>query len=521
MIIDYNDASVSQIHKCDICIVGSGAAALAFLTKFYETSHQIIVLEAGGEEITTQNQEIYNTSNVFHPLPGAKEGRFRVFGGSTTKWGGQSLPLDPIDFAKRDWVPSSGWPIPYEEVAKYYPAVDTFLGLELNSYESNIFDLLQTKEFKKTNDLKFKFSKWSPKPNLREEYRKKISTSTNVKLIQNANLIAINLSENNKKVESISITNFLHKKGTLEATIYILACGGIENARLLLASNHQNSKGIGNNYDIVGRYLQDHPNSYIGNIKNSTSNTQKYFNYFFINKTRYLPRFILSERFQTTHQVLNASASILFFPQENDVFSKVLEIYRKQVRGTITINDIVTFMQIGRQVNQLIRPAISMLFHKKVFTPNPSVKLNLMIENPPEWTNRVKLSKEYDALGTPIAIIEWKINEQVKHTLDSCAKLFAEYFPYLNVGDLQLEEWLDSADWSTRIKDAYHHIGTTRMSNSQKDGVVDANCKIFGLENLYIAGSSVFPTSGHSNPTSTIIALTFRLSEHIKAILTC
>lgn len=521
MIVDYNDASTSQTYECDICIVGSGAAALAMLTRLYDTSYQIVVLEAGGEEITSQNQKIYDTSAPFHPLPGAQEGRFRVFGGSTVKWGGQALPLDPIDFAKRNWVPFSGWPIPYEEVAKYYPLVDNFLGLELESYEAKIYELLRQKKLEGTDELNFRFSKWSPKPNIREEYRGKIATATNIILVKNANLIAINLSESYKEVDNLAITNHSHKKGKVRAKRYVIACGGIENARLLLASNHQNNKGVGNNYDVVGRFLQDHPNSYIGTVINSNALIQQYFNYFFIRKTRCLPRFILSEHFQTTNKVLNASASILFFPQEDDAYSQVLDMYRKKVRGNLKLNDIKTLVKLVMQANQLVKPISSIIFHKKVFTPNPSIKLNLMMETPPEWTNRVALTEKRDSLGMPIASVEWKLSEQVRHTLIECAKLFARYFPLLNLGDLQLEEWIDSAEWSTRIKDAYHHIGTTRMSISSREGVVDTNCKVFGLENLYLAGSSVFPTSGHSNPTSTLIALAFRLSEHLKTTLIC
>ena len=521
MILNYNEPTALEVYECDICIVGSGAAALALLTRFYNTSYQVVVIEAGGENITSENQKIYDTVTSSHPLPGAQEGRFRVFGGSTVKWGGQSLPLDPIDFTKRSWVPFSGWPISYEEVARYYPEVDDFLGLESNSYDSDIYKLIGKKGLKVTDDLNFRFSKWSPKPNIREKYRKKIIESSNIKLLQNANLVAINSTDSHENVDSLTITNFVHKKGKVRAKRYIIACGGIENARLLLASNQQNPKGVGNNYDVVGRFLQDHPNAYIGTILNSTTLTQQYFNYFFIRKTRCLPRFILSECFQKNHELLNTSASILFFPQEDNAYSKILDIYRKQARGSLELKDIKLLIKLSLQAHQLVKPLTSMLWHKKVFTPNPCIKLNLMMETPPDWNNRVSLTENLDALGMPIAAIDWKLNEQIRYTLIASSKLFAEYFPQLGLGSLQTEDWINSSDWATRVKDAYHHIGTTRMSDSPREGVVNSNCKVFGLENLYMAGSSVFPTSGHSNPTATLIALAFRLSEHIKTTLIC
>lgn len=519
MITNYNEGDTSTVYECDICIVGSGAAALALLAKLYDTRYQVVVLEAGGEDITTQNQEIYNVTAPYHAFPGALEGRFRVFGGSTVKWGGQSLPLDPIDFVKRPWVPFSGWPISYHEVAKYYPEVDKFLQLEPLNYETDIYDLLQEKKLDGTDDLKFRFSKWSPKPNLREEYREKMVKSTNVTLIQNASLVAINLSENYREIRNLSVSNFSHKKGTVRAKRYVLACGGIENARLLLASNRQFNTAIGNEFDVVGRFLQDHPNASIGNVLNSNDEIQKYFNYFFVRKTRCLPRFILSEAFQKNHKVLNASGSVLFLPKENDTYAQVLNIYRKKVRGSLTLKDIQNLFRTRIKVSQLVKPAASFLLQNKVFTPNPSIRFNLMIEAPPEWANRVTLTEERDALGLSIASVEWQLNEQIKHTLLICSQLFQAYFPKLGLGDLQLEEWVNTDGWAGQLKDAYHHIGTTRMSSSAREGVVNTDCQVFGVENLYIAGSSIFPTSGHSNPTATLIALAFRLAEHLKTTL--
>jgi choline dehydrogenase-like flavoprotein len=517
MIVDYDQDTAPLVYDCDICIVGSGATALALLTKFYDTSLRVVVLEAGGEDITVQSQDMYKVVTPYHPFPGAEVGRFRVFGGSTTKWGGQTLPLDPIDFKKRDWVPFSGWPLPYQEIAKYYPEVDEFLGVEAHDYESDIYKLLREKRLQEDDILKFRFSKWSPKPNLREGFRKQLVASANVTLVQHASVIAINLFDNHKQVSDLVISNLAHKKGRVRATTYVIACGGIENARLLLASRHQLSKGIGNSHDVVGRFLQDHPNAHIGHVTQAKNRTQRYFNYFYIKKTRFLPRLILTEKFQTTHKLLNASASLLFFSQGKDAYSQVLDIYRKRARGKLGKEDVQSLLKLGLQAHQLVKPVMSMLVRNKVFTPNPTIKLNLMIENPPEWHNRVALSDQRDALGIPLASVEWKVGEQVRQTLITSAGVFADYIARLGFGQLQLADWIQGTDWKSYVGDASHHIGTTRMSNSEIDGVVNTDCQVFGVNNLYIAGSSVFPTSGHSNPTSTLIALAFRLGEHLKA----
>jgi choline dehydrogenase-like flavoprotein len=519
MIIDYYDAAAPQHYSCDICLIGSGAATLALLTKLYDTPYRIVVLEGGGGEVTAQQQELYYAATPHHPLSGAQEGRFRVFGGSTVKWGGQALPLDPADFTPRPWVPFSGWPISYEEVAQYYAEVDEFLKVEPHAYEADIHELLRERQLPDSKELKFRFSKWSPKPNLRETYRARLASSTTVTLVQHASLVAINMADNHSMVTSLTISSLAHKKGTVRAKRYVLACGGIENARLLLASNHQCSVGLGNGHDLVGRFFQDHPNAHVATLSNASSQAQRYFNYFFVRKTRCLPRFILTDKFQAEQQVLNASASLLFFPQENDAYTQILTLYRQQARGQLTWQNIQTLLGVGLRAHQLLRPAASLLLYKKVFTPNPVAKLNLMMETPPDPTNRVMLTPERDALGLPVVAVVWRLNEQVQHTLVSATQLFVDYFSKLNLGTLEPAEWVNTPDWTSHLQDAYHHIGTTRMGATSHEGVVDRDCRVFGVENLYVAGSSVFPTSGHSNPTATLLALAFRLADHLKASL--
>jgi choline dehydrogenase-like flavoprotein len=141
------------------------------------------------------------------------------------------------------------------------------------------------------------------------------------------------------------------------------------------------------------------------------------------------------------------------------------------------------------------------------------------METPPDPTNRVMLTPERDALGLPVVAVVWRLNEQVQHTLVSATQLFVDYFSKLNLGTLEPAEWVNTPDWTSHLQDAYHHIGTTRMGATSHEGVVDRDCRVFGVENLYVAGSSVFPTSGHSNPTATLLALAFRLADHLKASL--
>ena len=515
MFIDFNDACSPINFTADICIIGSGAASLAMLTRLYSTKYKVLVIEAGDENITEQSQQLYDVITPYHPFDGARNGRFRVFGGSTTRWGGQSLPIDKIDFEPREWLPNSGWPISYDTIANYYAEVDNFLDLHSNSYEDDIYALLAKSPMPVTEELKLKFSKWSPTPNLREKYRGKINNSTNVFLLKNASVTNLKLTEDFSAVDTVTIKNINSKVGTVKAKNYILACGGIENARLLLASNLELNTGIGNTYDLVGRFLQDHPNAEVGNLIPTSKNNQAYLNYFYVKKTRFLPRFFFSEIFQASKKILNTNAYIQFQSQDNDAFSIAKEIYRKQIRGELSLSELKLALKLIKELPELLSMAKHYYINNKVFTPKALAKLHIIMETPPLWENCISLSAELDRLGTPKAIIKWKVDEKVHHTLLECTHVLKSYFASSNMGEVVVEKWLYTENWADNIKDAKHHIGTTRMANSKEKGVVDKNCKVFGTDNLYIAGSSVFPTSGHSNPTATIIALSLRLVDHI------
>jgi choline dehydrogenase-like flavoprotein len=515
MIIDFNDDSTPLEFNADICIVGSGAASLAMLTKFYNTKHKVIVIEAGEENVTDKNQEIYNVIAPYHPFEGAHNGRFRVFGGSTTRWGGQSLPLDKIDFRKREWLPDSGWPIPYDNVSKYYSEVDSFLRLDPAGYDNDIFALLKEQALPEASELQFRFSKWSPAPNLREHYRKIISTSSNINLLINANLRHIKLTEDHKDVQELVVKNFNNKQGRITAKKYVLACGGIENARILLASNSQLPNGVGNSRDLVGRFLQDHPRAEVATLTVSKKQ-QAYFNYFYLGKTRILPRFFFSDDFQAKNKILNTTAFVEFYTKEDDVFTIAKEIYRKQVRGTLSLEELKQALRLVKNIPQLLQIAKHYYIDRKVYTPNALARLNVMTEAPPLRENTVSLSSEVDALGMPKAIVKWKIDETVRQTFVATTHTICNYLTSAGFGKIEIDDWLNSEDWVTHVRDSKHHIGTTRMASSPENGVVDENCKVFDLSNLYIAGSSVFPTSGQSNPTATLIALAFRLANRLK-----
>ncbi|MDB5223205.1 MAG: family oxidoreductase [Chitinophagaceae bacterium] len=520
MILDLLRDELPEHMSADICIVGSGAAGMAAAFELTKTKLKVLILESGDIKYNDDTQSLYNSEIVGHSFNGAHEGRFRTLGGSTTKWGGQALPLTEFDFIKRSWVSYSGWPINYTDIIPYYKKATDYLLVDNYNFTDDLFDKLKISPpgFDKSL-INYHLSKWSPVPNLRKIYLPIIKKSKNVTLIKNANLIKINLGE---KLNNVSDFKFVTinkcNKLTVTAANYILATGGIEVARILLSNQHQLRCGIGNEEDLVGRFLQDHPVAHIGVLKTENPRQiQKLFNVHFYKGKKYSVRFSLSSSVQQSLQLLNASAAINFNFNKNSVFNNLsylkTAIRDKEKRRLLSYN----IIEVIKKSPSLTLPIYYYLFKNRIVKPNTDFNISIMTEQEPDPESRIQLSTQKDSLGIPKSKITWKVNASVWKTVNAFAHIIKEQFHISELGNVLISENinLDIPHWEDFISDQYHHIGTTRMDNSSKYGVVDKHCRIHNINNLYIASSSVFPTSGHSNPTLTLIALTFRIIDKI------
>jgi choline dehydrogenase-like flavoprotein len=152
--------------------------------------------------------------------------------------------------------------------------------------------------------------------------------------------------------------------------------------------------------------------------------------------------------------------------------------------------------------------------------PSRSAIIVLNVEQVPDPQSRITLSVDRDALGLQKVRADWRLGEAVRQTSATFTRLLAAEFARLGIGRCQLRPWLQdtSIPVSTYMPDYMHYIGTTRMAEDPREGVVDANCAVHGMHNLYAAGSSVFSTAGHAHPTFSIVALALRLADHLKSV---
>jgi choline dehydrogenase-like flavoprotein len=523
VIVDLDDDTDCSDLSADLCVVGSGAAGLALASEFCSTTRSTVLLEAGGFEAEPASEELLDCETSGHAFEGYRTGRARVFGGATTLWGGQALPLENIDFEARSWVAHSGWPFGRGALRDYYRRAGTFLRVvpgsdEVDSFASHDGSPLPFDP----NLLETIFSRWAPQPSLRDLIRGDLERSRNVRVLLHAPVVDIALTETCDTVAAVHVRARSGRMIKVRARVYILACGAIENARLLLASNRQAPAGIGNECGHVGRFFLDHPTAQVGNLVSSRPvDVQKRFNYRFVGGIRLLPRVRLADARQREAGLLNASAIVQFLVDPDSAFGAVKDVFRRVSRGFVYRRTLRSLGRSALGAPALTRTAWEMAVHRRVFTPSGVPRVFVLVEQEPDPDSRVELSDSRDALGIPRARLTWKLGPLVGRTLREFSRLLSAEVGRVGLGKIEWEPWARNGmdGWEDHVSDVFHHMGTTRMAGSARRGVVDSNSKVFGVDNLYVAGASVFPTGGHSNPTLTLIALAVRLADHLKGRL--
>lgn len=519
MIVDFSTSTETQ-WTADICIVGSGVIGLAMVKELMTSGKRLIVLEKGGHEHSKQLEATQDCEITGHAFTGHRDGRVLGFGGTARAWGGQALPLDATEMRSRQWVNLEGWPIDPAELEQYYESIDEFLSVDKVSYDADLDALRKLKktEFDQTL-IRYHFSKWSRKPDISIAMRTQLMHASNVIVIENGTVCNLHMNEAHNRIEQVQIKNVNHRVATIHARQFVLCMGGLENARLLLLSNTQSPQGIGNTHGNVGAFFQDHPTAQVGTVTSDDEfQLQRKFNYFFYGKTRMLPRLSLAHSAQRKHGVLAATAFVQFIPKETALFSDLREMERLVRRGKLPSSKLLASPLVKfNQWTSLGRSAGEYLFRKRLYTPDSTPRLTVMIEQTPSAESRVGLSNELDHQGLPKARIHWAISELTAKTLLVLCNVLDREFKRLKLGRIEWDAWTQKSEAAIleNLCDAFHHMGTTRMSEDPKDGVVDAQCRVHGLQNLYIAGTSVFVTSGHSNPTYTAIALAMRCANHL------
>lgn len=470
-------AQIGESDFFDYCIIGTGPAGISCALALLPTGKRILLLEGGGGEATEQSQSLYEGTTIGDRYFALDWARMRYLGGSSNHWTGFCRTLEPTDFEAKGGFPLTEWPI-------RKPDLDPFL-----AEASGILEISAIAPDKLVPDSGFRRIRLvtSPPVRFREKYDASLSTASRLFLVLNANLVA--LLSDGAAVTGARIVDFGGNETMVRARQFVLAAGGIENSRLLLWSNALSNGALIRNAAALGRYWTEHP------------------------------------EFMAGEAVLAGETASQVFNQEYTTFSSMpATLGRERI-----LNCVLKCIRTGTDDSERIIADLARVAPAWAGTARDlaaqgqasGAAIHAAWEQEPVAENRVELGDEKDALGIPKVRLHWRKSATDLRTAGRTAMLFAEYLARYDVGRFRLDEWALAAERGEAIDlppaASCHHMGGTRMARAPTEGIVDRNCKVFGQENLHIAGSSVFPSGGYCNPTLTIVQLALRLGEHLRA----
>jgi choline dehydrogenase-like flavoprotein len=553
-----------SLIKADVVIVGGGPAGLTIAREFLADRTDVLLLESGLSQETPEHAELALLESVGEPktdlqkqkrmeFHGAssrtwsQDGqpygvRCRALGGSTHAWAGKSAAFDPIDFAARPWIPNSGWPFDHSHLEPFINRALRLMNLSVDQPRPR-FDTEALRSFY----WQFARSRLDHLDIMRFGQEFLSLDSSSVRVLVNATATKIHLNTDGNRFESLEIATIDGRKSRVQAAIAVIAGGGVENPRLLLASNAIHHSGIGNDYDQVGRFLMDHPGARVGRFDSeASSQIIRQFGFQGVKSERKMHMFThglsLTPAIQEREKLPN---SAIYFMQErspDDPWDALKRLIRRKsdrpfddfaslVRGSGLV---LSGLGIKILASELPPKIFKNLIVNSAIRINPNfvaeefqsrglprklggISVDAITEQRPNPDSRVTLSDRTDRLGVPLAKVDWRVEDDDRRGLSRIAQLTRDLFFELKLPELKLEPWiLEERPRDGIIIDMAHTLGTTRMSESPRSGVVDAEGMIHGVHGLYVAGGSVFPTSGHANPTLMIVALSIRLADSVK-----
>ena len=531
----------------DVCIVGAGAAGIALALSLVDSGLDVLLLESGGLKHEPETQALYQGNVVDEHLHSPPDTyRQRRFGGSTTIWGGRCMPFDEIDFEARSYVPHSGWPITREDIEPFYPQANRLCEAGDFAYTAGTAFDRPVKPmmagFTSPHFTADTLERFSCPTDFGRRYGAQLEAAKNVTLMLHANVTQLHVSPNGAHVETVSVRTLAGTGFRVRARYVVLATGGLEVPRLLLASRDVHAEGIGNEHGNVGRYYMCHIAGTIGDLV-LAEGKRAWHGYDRAHDGVYCrQRLALTAPTQRERGLANFVAR-LHHPRITDPLHRtgILSMlylakafipyeYGKRLHGEAAFSLKTWLQHVSNVVLDPFRTATFLLHWLRyrtlasrkfpsiiVFPKAERYSLDFHAEQLPNPLSRVMLGSEVDALGMPKLLIDWRYTREDVDSALRTLKLLADDIAASGVGRFAYDPATVEEEMTRYGAYGGHHIGTTRMGSFARTSVVDEQCRVHGVANLFVASASVFPTSSQANPTLTIVAMALRLGAHLKA----
>lgn len=525
MIVDARTLEDGSEIAGDICIVGGGPAGITLALELAQSSGlKILLLESGGEYLEDDTQALYEGPNLGRAYEALDEARLRFLGGTSNHWTGHCMRLTEVDFEGRDWIANSRWPVRLSDIEPYYDRAAPYVQIQADrSFDFSYWaGRAQGEEINWDSDLFANtLSCISPPTLFGFEYFERLRDAENITVVLHANVLNIKTNDTASQVTELEVATLDGPRLRAKARDYVLAAGGIETARLLLLSNTVAPAGLGNDHDQVGRYFADHiairpcmqiwPNMTEGHLNLYDGEKSLDDGYFWATVTA-------SDRLLRNEPI----GGFMFHFQDAWIApgARASRVLRGAARSGnwpppyLSSHVINLFTDLDDASLAILRKLVGNdnLFERKWLGPW------LSIECVPNPDSRVRLVEDKDHFGQRRVGLDWRLTDHEMRTFKRATELLIQEVGRLGLGRCWTTVLREDFELPDRIPIGKHAIGTARMSDSPHTGVVDKNCKVHGMANLFVAGSAVFTTGGYVQPTFSIVAFAIRLSEHLKTL---
>jgi choline dehydrogenase-like flavoprotein len=502
----------------DVCIVGGGAAGTSLAVELSRRGQTVLLVEAGGLSVEESDQDPYR-SEVVGPSPhrGINHGRVRALGGTTKLWGGQILELDDADFGARSWVVGSGWPFSKTELKGYYAVALRLVGLGDSLSDSEVWAVLGLPNPSQLSaDFETYFTRWCPEPDFGVLHADALASQDGPTVLVNATVTSTELAD--ARVSRVSGRNVDGADFAVSAREFAFCLGGLETCRFFL----QPSPGAPwDGHPMLGSGYQDHVDADVAVIRPIDEiRFHATFDNVYLEGLKYHPKLKLGVAAQERLGILGTAGTVVFDSPSDERLVQIKAVARRVLRSRgreLTLSDVRSLVihglriapTVARQLYRYVRK------HRAYIPRDATMRLRVHCEQEPFSASRISLADTKDAFGLFRSRIEFRIADAELRAIEAFALQAQKSLSEAGLAELALAPDLGQPAFRARCRDANHHMSGMRMSHDPTDGLVDPSLRVHGTENLYICSAAVFPTSGFSNPTHTLLALALRLADHL------
>jgi choline dehydrogenase-like flavoprotein len=485
--------SLGTSQSAEVCVVGAGPAGIVAALALGTAGRRVVLLESGGVRSSKRSQEL-NDGDHEGPYSGLARTRHRQVGGTVNVWnvplygevgaGAKYVPLTPRDLTE--------WPISWKDLEPHYRGAQAICGLGPLEYGADYWATAGRRPFRlEGTGLTSGVYQFGSAKQFTTVLPGRLAEIETIALVPSTTVVALDVDRARRRTRGVHAVAENGQRVEVRARTVILACGAVENARLLLMAGLAGEGGS----EWLGRGFMEHARDF--SLLLIPDSPGLFAEAAFYDQHTADGGLLIGGRLTITDDALDSlrlpNAALTLVPRRQGLRHRLVRRVLRQFGRTV-----------GRYGWSRVRsPA----------TTFDAFEIVLNFEQRPHRRNRIELGSRRDRFGNPLPrlVLAWTDEEQ--QTLERLRECLSEWLRTARLGRLQVTKG------SRPDFNAHHHAGTTRMALDSREGVVDPQGRVFGLENLYVAGASIFPTAGYANPTLTVVATALRLAGHVDAAL--